>query len=245
MPALESVASSTHPALIVVAAPAEARAVLRATSLDPETEISAWSAIKLPAPHEHLELLLTGIGKANAAAGLVAAFDPPRHSAVINVGVAGMLPTSGLALGQAVLATQSVYADEGGITPNGFVDIAEMGFPPDLLAGTDTSIGKDGDSTLIAVLTPLTQRQGNIATVSTCSGTDDFAWEIANRTGAIAECMEGAALAFTAAQLKRADATSLPFAEIRTISNTTGNRDSQQWNLKSALDQLTELVNRL
>ena len=225
-------------ALLIVAAPAEARAALAAFNRQDE-QIAPWQPEPL-APH--LELLLTGVGKANAAAALAYAFNPAHHAIAINLGVAGMLPGSGLALAHSVLAEHSIYADEGGITPQGFVDIAEMGFPPELMVGVDATVAKQTPPNLLAALKPLADHIADIATVSTCSGTDDAAWLVKQRTAAAAEAMEGAALAFTAAPLTREDTTPLPFAELRIISNPTGDRDTQRWNIKDALTRLTDLT---
>ncbi|MEM1166133.1 MAG: futalosine hydrolase [Planctomycetota bacterium] len=236
--ALEQIAGDGA-VLVVVAAPAEARAVLAAWGRgEVAEEMEPWRPLTLAS---HLDLVLTGVGKANAAAGLARAFDADRHRAAISLGVAGMLPGSGLGLGQVVVGERSVYADEGGVTPEGFVDIAAMGFPPDLLVGVDASTARSADPSLVEVLRPLVDRSGDIATVSTCSGTDHWSFLVQERTAAIAEAMEGAALAFTAAQLRRADGATLPFAEVRVISNTTGDRDAQKWDLPKALAQVGEV----
>jgi futalosine hydrolase len=74
--------------------------------------------------------------------------------------------------------------------------------------------------------------RGPIATVATCSGTDAGAQEVARRTGAIAEAMEGAAVAHAARRF------GVPALEIRTISNATGNRTMQGWDLPRGLAAL-------
>lgn len=237
-------------ALLIVAAPGEAKAVLDAAGQDPPASgMPAWKTIGIS---PHIDLLLTGVGKANAAAGLVRAFEVDAHSCVVNLGVAGMLPGSGLALGQAVAGDRSCYADEGSAMPTddaslGFQDIASMGFPPDLLDDL-TAEGPSScaaDPALLGALRPLADRVGAIATVSTCSGTDDLAWAYAERTGAIAEAMEGAALAFTCLQLRRADGSPVPFAELRVICNTTGDRGAQKWDLPRAFERVRAIASRL
>ena len=87
---------------------------------------------------------------------------------------------------------------------------------------------------------------GAVATVSTCSGTGEGAEAARIRTGAIAEAMEGAAVGQAVARLSdlqpRCEAG---FAELRVISNTTGDRSSQRWDLKGALAVLSDLVAEL
>ena len=81
-------------------------------------------------------------------------------------------------------------------------------------------------------------RAGPIATVATCSGTDDAAREVVIRTGALAEAMEGAAVVHAALRLD------LPGIELRSISNTTGDRGQQRWDLPRGLSALREAMLR-
>jgi nucleoside phosphorylase len=77
---------------------------------------------------------------------------------------------------------------------------------------------------------------GRIATVSTCAGTDARAATVARRTGAVAEAMEGAAVAQVASRL------GVTFAEVRVISNTTGDRANQRWDMRGALGGLSRVA---
>lgn len=211
--------------LVCVAAEKEADAILRGLGVR-ETP-TLWD----PIPIAQAEVLLTGVGKSAAAAGVARFFDPARHAGVLSVGIAGALPGSGLNMGDTVLANPSVFADEGAITPRGFLSLDAMGFgrdaPPTL-----------PDDTSRAALTPLADRLGPVATVSVCSGVDSWAAETARRTGAIAEAMEGAAAALAA---RRVDPDAR-FAELRVISNTTGDRSRQIWDLAGALARLGDLL---
>jgi futalosine hydrolase len=77
---------------------------------------------------------------------------------------------------------------------------------------------------------------GSIATVATCSGTDAQSELVQNRTGSICEAMEGAAVVHAANRVGSAA------IEIRAISNTTGNRNSQEWDIELALQNLGKSV---
>ncbi len=216
--------------LLVVAAPAEAAAVL--DGLDSQAGTMAeWES---QAVGEGLDLLTTGVGKANAAAAVGIALRSRTYSGVINLGIAGALPAaSPLELGSAIAATRSVYADEGLTMPDGsFVGCAEMGFP----LGPFDDMGVQADRELLGLVTPLVVRDAPIATVSTCSGTDALARTVVERTGAAAEAMEGAAVGHVASRL------GVPFLELRVISNTTGDRGSQVWAVSQALGALGELA---
>ena len=82
-------------------------------------------------------------------------------------------------------------------------------------------------------------RRGPIATVATCSGSDEAAREVVQRTGAVAEAMEGAAVVHAAHRL------GVGPIELRTISNTTGDRQQQVWRLDDALAALGSAVREM
>jgi futalosine hydrolase len=218
--------------LLAVAAPAEARAVLAGLGESPNEDAPSWRLRACAGPFDVVE---TGVGKGCAAGGVARCFDAARHRAVLSLGVGGALPRSGLRIGDVVLATESVYADEGALTPSGFIDVGAMGFAPD---PASASVGVRADAALAASLRPLADRTGVVATVSTCSGADDLAVEIVRRTGAVAEAMEGAAVGFACRRLGAIPGAALAFAEVRVISNTTGDRPKQVWDLPAALRRL-------
>lgn len=216
--------------LIVVAVGAEGAAVRRAFGAGGEPEL--WKPERLDG---RFELLVGGVGKANAAGATARFYDPTRHAGAMSVGVCGSLP-GGPAVGESVLATRSVNADEGVVTPTGFLTCREMGFP----LGESDDEGWAPDGAWAAGLCKLVDALGPVATVSVCSGTDEAARAVAGRTGAVAEAMEGAAIAQV---LRRID-PSAAFAELRVVSNDTGDRDKQRWDLPRAFAALTGVLGR-
>lgn len=235
---------SDCPALLVVATALEAKAVLVGFALD----WMAWSSARpadellwMPRPISGgLDLVLTGIGKSNAAAATALSLARRDYHAVVSIGIAGSLPDSPARVGDIVVATESVYADEGLLSPLGFQTCAEMGFPIGPFSGNRVPVA----ARLLDPLATVVDHAGPIATVSTCSGTDSLAANVRARTGAVAECMEGAAVghvvaSWAAYHLQHTSANPTPaFAEVRAISNTTGDRSRQIWNMKLALDSL-------
>lgn len=180
-------------------------------------------------------LLVSGVGKASAAAATASALATGTWSAVLSLGIGGSLPgRRPLPLGAAVLATRSRFADEGVATPNGFIGLDRLGFSD---PGADDHFAPD--PTLLTHLRTHCDREGIIATVSTCSGTDARAAAVAERTGAVVEAMEGAAVGLAAAR------SGVRFAEVRVISNTTGDRDRQVWAMDRAKSRLAELARAL
>jgi len=151
--------------------------------------------------------------------------------AVISAGIAGILPGSNLAVGDVLVASSCIYFEEGIVTPAGFADTEAIGFPLGNFPGNRVPVSEE----LLDLLSdhfPVAP----IATVATCSGTDIAAAEVARRTGAAAEAMEGAAVVH-AARRKR-----VPAIEIRTMSNFTGDRAHQRWDLDRALEALSQAL---
>lgn len=184
-----------------------------------------------------------GVGKVNAAIGTSRVLLGGRTRSgvlVVSVGIGGALPAGeGFAHGllEVVVAERSCYGDEGKVTPGGFVDCWAMGFPP----GDFPASGVAGDAWLVgAELRGADWRavRGAVATVSTCSGTDALAAEIVRRTGATVEAMEGAAVGQTVRAIGAGGGEHARFAELRVISNTTGDAGKQVWQIRPALERL-------
>lgn len=229
---MESLISPTNRCLLVAAAPKEADAVCDGFGIVSQELAASGDAIGLD---ECFDLIRCGVGKAPAAAATARALTLGVYGSVISVGIAGALP-GGLPpkIGQSVCAVRSCFSDEGVGAPAGFVPMSELGFGP--FAGN--KMGIDHNQGLTAMLSAAADVQGVIATVSWCSGDDGCARGVVSRTGAIAEAMEGAAVAVAAQMIDAAILT----GELRVISNTTGNRDEQVWDLERALKHLSDLM---
>ncbi len=180
-------------------------------------------------------VVTSGVGRTNAAiAATRAILEEGPFDGVVSAGIAGSLPGSGLSIGDIVIASSSIYFEEGLLAPDGFHDLSSMGFP----LGDFEGNAVPGDPALLERVGPL-GTHGPIATVGTCSGTDSAAEAVVVRTGAIAEAMEGAAV------LHAGWAFGLPGLELRAISNSTGDRDRQQWDLELGLRALEMVFGRL
>jgi futalosine hydrolase len=218
------------PWLLVVAAPAEVAAVLTGLGHPHTDNVREWVAVPVS---DSLDLITTGVGKVNAAAATMLACRARAYGGVLNLGIAGSLPiATPLDLGSTIAATRSIYADEGLALPDGsFVGCADMGFP----LGPFDDWGIRGNPHMLDRFAPLADLTAPIATVSTCSATDALARVVVERTWSVAEAMEGAAVGHVAARL------GLPFLELRVVSNTTGDRAQQRWDIRRALDRLRAL----
>jgi len=185
--------------------------------------------------HGDPRTLQLGVGKVAATLALARRALAARPTAVVLFGVAGAYP-GGPEIGSACLVTEDWLADEGVETPSGFLSLEQLGLgargPLHADAAlTDSLAARLGSG-------PLSRVVG--ATVSTCSGTDALAAaRSAACPGAVVESMEGAAVGTVCSAL------GIAWAQLRVISNRTGDRERGGWDLPGALARLHELVARL
>ena len=182
-----------------------------------------------------LIILAGGIGKVNAAHSATLLCEHFPLQLLINFGVGGAYPNSGLKVGEIALANKEIYGDEGVIEPDGWYGMERIGIAliemkgnaifneflvdPDLVIKFKKDLGNKG----------IEAKVGPFVTLSTSSGTSKRAFELENRfKGIICENMEGAAVAHICALYNT------PFAEIRGISNIVENRNTKKWDLRLA-----------
>jgi futalosine hydrolase len=130
-------------------------------------------------------VIVTGVGRTNAAASVALALERYDPSLVVSCGVAGALPGSSLTVGDVVTGTHAVHGDLGVETPEGFGGTEHLGF--------ETTEGYYNAYPLEPL--DVEGEEGGIATVATVSATDESAREIADRTDAVVETMETVAVA--------------------------------------------------
>jgi len=176
----------------------------------------AWSAV-------------TGCGPAAAAAGLALALATARPDRIVGVGIAGAYPSSPFRPPQVVRVDEDSFVDLGAETPSGFLDLWSLGVP-------DTGVERLYLSDVPAFLSSLPSARG--ATCSTCTGTLSTQ-RLRESTGAQVETMEGAAWALVAGRC------SIPFHQVRAISNTAGPRDRRGWKIPEALSALSAFLESL
>ncbi|MBI4687250.1 MAG: futalosine hydrolase [Nitrospirae bacterium] len=190
----------------------------------------------------------TGMGKTNAAHSITSLAENYQIRYVINFGIGGAYPNSGLGVGDLAVAEKEIYGDEGVVTSRGWEGIREIGIPL-LEIGkkkyfNEFPFDKRLSRKAISLLNLVTRhsslvtkvRSGNFITVSTVSGTHKKALEIEKRFNAICENMEGAAIAHICAMYK------IPMIELRGISNIVGVRDKRKWNLRLASEGAQSVV---
>lgn len=201
-----------------------------------------------------LEALVCGVGPVASALalGLALGRAPAAFAGLINVGLAGSYDPASAPVGAMVLADgeclpeYGVWPDAGEIvqgSDGGAGAPVPLPLPQTSLEGREvfSSLDLDPDQALGRMRLNWhgdsrqnAPRRGLFATLAGVSGTPGRARRIAALSGALAENMEGFALALGAAR------AGLPFLEARVISNEAGFRPPRTWNLPLALEGLAE-----
>ncbi|MGB9716589.1 MAG: futalosine hydrolase [Thermodesulfovibrionales bacterium] len=190
--------------------------------------------------------IISGIGKTNASIGTILLIEKFSPSIIINLGVAGAYPSSGLRIGDIVIAEKEIYGDEGIYLQNGFHTFEETGIPL-LIKGKKKFFNEFplhkrliGKAVNILRTTfhdlPISVRSGPFLTTSASTGTTGKAEELEKRFNAICENMEGAAVAHVC------NIYGIPMVEIRGISNLVKDRNKKEWNIKLASENCQKAV---
>jgi futalosine hydrolase len=191
-----------------------------------------------------LHPLLCGVGLPNAAFALGKFLGKgPRPAGVLNLGLAGSYDPGLAPPGSLVAASEEIWPEyglirEGGMEALGLALAEQAGQPVfDRIALEPVlsleRMGLNGKAV---------GRQGPAVTVAGVSGSASLAKSLQRRTGGLMENMEGFALALGC--LGQGE-TSLPFVEIRSISNVAGFRPPEGWDMPLALAALGEAARLL
>jgi futalosine hydrolase len=178
-------------------------------------------------PANDVTVVVGGVGPAASAAATAFALTADTFELVVSAGIAGGFAP--LATGELAVASESVFADLGAETADGFTPVSTLGFgreryPVDPLVAAEVLARTGG-------------RLGPILTVSTVTGSAATAGaHRARHPHAVAEAMEGAGVAAAA------ERAGIPFAELRAVSNPVGPRDRSAWRIDDALASLATAV---
>lgn len=193
-----------------------------------------------------ISLIISGIGKTNAASASTYILNKISPDLLILFGIAGAYPYSGLSIGDLVIAEKEFYGDEGIVMKDGFYGLDLIGIPV-LKKGRRIIFNElPLNKALIRRVKKIIKqpvKAGNFITLSSITGTNDRAIQLARRFNALCENMEGAAVAQVCKIFKR------DLIEIRGISNIVEDRDRSRWNIKAAIrscsNALFDILNNL
>jgi futalosine hydrolase len=179
-------------------------------------------------------LSVAGVGLASAALALgvlVAAISPDE---IIMVGSAGALPGSGLEAGQLAVASSEILSEFGVFSEAGIGKGEALG-----VQGVNQEIFLDQEMAghlADAAGSTSAVHVGRFLTVVGVSADSRLAEARAGKFSAIAENMEGFALALASERFR------IKAGEIRGVSNLAGTRDKKTWNLDLANQQAQAAV---
>ena len=134
-----------------------------------------------------VELLVTGIGMTNTALQLGAYFAQQKPDLAVSIGIAGTFRET-IKIGEIVEVQEEIFGDMGAESPDGFLDLEEMGFP----------LTRVGDKSVFnRLIHPATDSCGipqvRALTVNKVHGRAASIQEMRNKWNPDIESMEGAA----------------------------------------------------
>jgi futalosine hydrolase len=206
--------------------------VCAATLPELQTFPNAPSLVALTETNPFLEegawgYLVTGVGIPASLATLLQTLHRFQPDLILNIGIAGAYPESGLSIGQIVLGTSDTYGDIGFELPQAphFQNISDSPFAGTLYA-------EPLPLTLAPQWTLPHTATGRGSTVNTCTGTEAQGKRREKQCRAQFETMEGAAVAQVGKML------GIPVCQVRAISNIAAERDMRFENIRIALSAL-------
>ncbi len=170
------------------------------------------------------DAFLTGVGIPVALAQTLLIAGRERPARILNIGIAGAYPGSGLAVGDIVLGTSEVYGDVGFELPEepGFRHVRESPWGAPYQEPMTLTVFPEfaGAAT------------GRGCTVNACTGTEATGRLRERLFQAAFETMEGAAVA------QAGHILAIPVCEVRAISNIASHRDMRPENIQRAIESL-------
>jgi futalosine hydrolase len=196
-------------------------------------------------------LYVTGVGIPMTLARLMPLIAERRPALILNIGIAGAYPESGLGIGDLVAGESEVFGDLGMELPgpDAFLPLREAPWADETykrplpLVAAPFRGAASGDASSVAAasggvsMPPI--RTGKGCTVNACTGTRATGERRRRLFGADFESMEGAAVALAGTL------AGVPVAEIRAISNPASDRDMRPGNVDLALRNLRACLEAL
>jgi futalosine hydrolase len=154
----------------------------------------------------------------------------------MNAGIAGSYKED-LQAGKVVVPVSDCFADAGVDTGKGFLTLAEAGLEdPDRFPFRGGRIFSENNfvTTTCELLSPVQAITVNMATGSLYN-----IKMISDRYHPDIETMEGAAFFYICSR------ENIPFLALRSVSNRVGPRSKEKWNIRLALDNLSEELKKV
>jgi len=168
---------------------------------------------------KNYKIIVSGVSKTNISIASTYVFTNEAPDAAYLVGIAGCYKQSHLNIGDVVSVWEDFFVDEGAFVENDLLMLHELGFGI-------------CDFNMVSFDTVIDLPAVKSNTVSFLSSKDWLAEIYYNKTAADIENMEGASFGLVCRRFN------IKSFQIRAISNYCGDRNTQKWNAKKALDNL-------
>lgn len=179
-----------------------------------------------------IPVVFTGVGVPQSVYSITRAVQRYQPQLVIQAGIGGCFDKN-LGLGAVVAISQELFGDIGVKEGKEWRSIFDMGFVKPDQKPFKKGVLKNPHKKLLGIAALKAVAGVTINEIST----NKARINLLKAQGAVVESMEGAALHYVALMEK------IPFLQIRSISNYTGERDKSKWNFKDAIGNLNrELV---
>jgi len=178
-----------------------------------------------------VDILITGVGMVATAFALGQKLATNHYDLAINAGIAGSFDFN-IALGEVVLITEDIFAEQGAEDGEEFLSLKELGF------GEITHLQNSGTVTTghvrLAGLENL--KKVKAITVNRVHGNEYSIAKTLARFNAQVESMEGAAFFYACNQ------TGTSCLQVRSVSNYVERRNKEKWNIGLAVKNLNDYL---
>ena len=224
--------------LLIAATPAETALLRRQLSTNETLRCAGRELLRGTLCGTPVLIGHSGIGSMLMTMQLTRILAEQRPETVILCGCGGSYPDSGLGVGDLVLASSEIYGDCGVTTDTGFIPLEQLNIPQQARLAPLFQQSYNLDSPLLERAARLLPQAhcGPFVTVNNCSGTPDLSRQLQQQTAGICENMEGAAAAQVCAEF------TCPLLEVRGISNPTGTRADELWDIPLGMRVAQEAV---
>lgn len=226
---------------ILAAVPLETQRLRQQLEAPQTARIDQLTTISGRLAEREIIIAHSGIGQVNMALAAHALLRQCQSRQVVLIGCGGSYPGSGLSNGDLVLASSECYGDLGVETDDDFLYLDKIGNKEQAITARKVhkTFEFKKDVIMTTAQTVPEAMIGPVVTVNCCSGTRSLSDKLQQRTNGICENMEGAAAAQVCQELGR------NLIELRGISNPTGTRDPQQWDLHKGVERAQQALLQL
>src|ERR1035437_2690227 len=117
------------PIIIIAAMPQEIELLEKALEHSGRIKAGGYEYVEGTISNLRVVVCAGGVGKVNAAAAIAVMIDRYQPQLVINIGCAGAYAGSGLSIGNLVVASEEVLADDGVVVADGWRDLRYLDIP--------------------------------------------------------------------------------------------------------------------